>query len=229
MTEFADLFAQPAAVEWIIGKVDRITGTTFTMQYKGGLVEGVGSLDQYTPKVGDIVHCLSLEGQGVLALGSNNQKTTPDPPEETITAVVLPLSSMGWLALDHIWVMDPPLVQTPDQAIVWEYPPDGLDDQKWTDLGTLEIELTGLAGEQAELHLHNNTGTGEDFSEQQTWTTDPLPVNNTPTWMALPLGWGAELTQGRSRGIALGLTTEGTTNFTGTGRLRFTSIPGPSS
>jgi hypothetical protein len=225
--DLGDVIDQTPGVRVVKGTVIRITGDTFTMGYLGGEVPGVSHLDQYTPIEGDIVHALVIPRGGWLAIGSTNGTGT-DPgsvPFPPITGTVTADGFATYIAgSGGAWVTGT-LAQAPDRMACWFYDISLFSTYDGAALASFEIEITRTSGGPLDMQLHNTAGAGGALSVAAPGPYVPTetPPVGTPTWVALPVGWGELLASGQARGVGIGL---GQHNgvYAGTGRLRFTTI-----
>lgn len=219
MPNLQDVFAELSGprLNWITGTVSAVTGGYVTISYLGGLIERCGYLDQYTPVVGDFVHGLSLEGQGVLILGSTNNGAPgglPDPVQQT--PVIITPASFSTLANGQ-W--QPGLTQAPGNYAAFFYGTIPVI----ANLQSVEIELTGINGGPPEFVKHNtlnSAGAGIiDIVPGNSWK----PATPVLAWWSLPIGWGKDLMNGIIKGFAISSSGQ-TGTYTGTGRVRFTPL-----
>lgn len=228
LDDFADLFAQEPPLRWFIGRVLDIENGTLTIDYRGARVVNVGYLDQYVPQVDDVVQCISLEGTGVLALGSNNKPTATGPQlQEDLVWMAGPAGTYGWSETAVQWIPLPLPLQNEDTALVWTYSLGELQNQL-AELSSVELELSGYSRDNPYLVLHHSDSAGGSPLDV---IAGPWPVRLPaqgwelgPVWVPIPIEWGTMLMLGQARGLAIGLGA-GSSALEGTGRLRFTGIP----
>jgi hypothetical protein len=102
--DLAQALASEPPLKWVIGRVTAITGSTFSMSYRGGTVTGVAAVGTYVPKVGDVVHLLSSDQNGMIAIGANNQAATvPVTPPPPVPITVAPLSAAVYQVATATW------------------------------------------------------------------------------------------------------------------------------
>lgn len=223
MTDLADVLAKSAALDWFVGKVSVVTGSTITVSLRGGLIYNVGCMDQYIPAAGDIVICLSMPGRGIVALGSNNAGTPPVtlPTPTVLTVSAASTGTHGPSA--GVWAAST-LIQEPDRAGCFFYAAGAFTTMSTAALATFEIEVTCTAGGGPDFILHNNvTGAGPlVLADTMIFSAEPTTLS-TPVWVKLPVGWGEKIVQGSAQGIGIGLGSRSGT-YSGTGRLRVTTI-----
>jgi hypothetical protein len=222
--DLAAALAPEPGVKWIIGRVTAITGETLTMAYRGGLVTNVGVMDQYTPKVGDVVHVLSSDANGMIALGSNNQATTPPVTPTPRAPVTVASTSVATYVLSTASWLAGTLAESPDQIGCWFYPgmatTPGIGIQP---LASLSIKITAQSATPLEFVLHGSAGpTGIPVTTGSYRVAAPPML--TPTDMRLPLEWAPLLISGQALGVGIG-GGDYTAIFTGSsGLLTFTPL-----
>jgi hypothetical protein len=211
-------------VKWIIGRVTAITGETLTMVYRGGLVTNVGVMDQYTPKVGDVVHVLSSDTNGMIALGSNNQTTTPPVTPAPRAPVTVASTSVATYTLSTGTWQTGSLIESPDQVGCWFYPgmatTPGAGIQP---LASLSIRVTAQTATPLEFVLHASADPTGVLVTTGSYRIAAPPLL-TPTDVRLPLEWAPLLIRGQALGVGVG-GGDYTAIFTGSsGLLTFTPL-----
>jgi hypothetical protein len=222
--DLATALAPEPGVKWIIGRVTAVTGETLTMTYRGGTVTNVGVMDQYTPKVGDVVHVLSSDVNGMIAIGSNNQAGVPVVAPTPRTAVTVASTSTATYTFSTNTWQAGSLVESPDQIGCWFYPFMTLTPSLGIQpLASLSIQVTAQGAAPLEFVLHTSAGpTGVPAVIASYRVAAPLlPM---PTDMRLPLGWATLLLSGQALGVGIG-GGDYTAIFTGSsGLLTFTPL-----
>lgn len=214
MPSLQDVFAELSGprLNWITGTVTAVAGGYATISYLGGTITRCGYLDQYTPVVGDSVHALSLEGQGVLILGSNNGTPGGPPAPTEQTPVIVNTSATGTYR-EGVWSAG--LNQAPGQYACTFYGSMPVI----TNLKSVEIEVSG-SGAFPEFIPHKNaTAAGALVLVPG----NPWRVGASTGWIKLPLGWGRDLLSGVTEGFAIASSGQVRT-YTSTGRVRFTPL-----
>jgi hypothetical protein len=220
----ADIYAPQ--LRWLSGRIDAITGDTVTLAVGGGYIPNVGCSDQYTPVVGDVVHALSWEPNGILVLCSSNQPgagpvspLTPGAPS-TIT----PTSFSVYDTATGSWA--PGTTVGPTRTGAWFYSPGAFSALADIPMASVEIAITRTAGGPPELvALTNTSALGPPAAV--TYTASRYGLANTPigvsTWLPLPLEWGQGLASGEIGAIGVGGALYSGT-YTGTGQIRMTPL-----
>lgn len=222
--QMKDLLAEiiKPKVNWLVGRVYKINENgTCTLTYAGGYIYNVGSLDHYTPVVGDVVHALSFEPQGVLILGSNSNPTgiVPVDPVAQPSVIYSPISTATYTLATETWTPGS-LQQGPEFMAAWRYDTEALMLMKDTVLQKVEIEITCVSDGPPELVRF--IGDPPVVVPGPPWQVQQTAVN-IPTWVPMAIGWGQELINGISDGI--GITSSGQTGvYSGTGRVRLTPL-----
>lgn len=207
---------------WIIGRVSAITGDTLTMTYKGGTVTDVGILDQYVPTVGDVVHVLTSDSNGMIAIGSNNQPTTVlTPPVPLPPATVVASSTATYRLSSNTWTPSV-VIESPDQIGCWFYPTLTIGPGI-LPLASLTIEVMVPDTTPLEFVLYANPDTSVPAAVVASYRI-VAPTVGVAADVALPLGWGLMLINGEARGVGVGGGAY-TSDLTGSsGLLTFTSL-----
>lgn len=224
--DFVEALATGPQVEWIVGTVTAITGATITVNCLGGDVEDVTPVEQYTPAVGDVVHMLSLESTGMLAVGSVPLAAPrPEPGPTGVELIVDPTIIATYGPLTGQWELGSVLQDT-DRVGCFFYEPAAFIEVGSMDLASFSIELTLDAGAGPPEFVEHNAL--ESVGVLEILTEIPFGVQlsqvGVPTWLDLPLGWAADLIEGSARGIGIA-----SVLFTGdysssSGRLRLTPV-----
>lgn len=210
-------------VRWHIGRVAAINAdSTISVTHKGGVMENVGVLDQYTPVVGDVVHMLGSNLNGVLAIGSNNQVgsapvTPPVTPPTTVAS-----SGTGTYRSDlGDWTAG--LTQSPIRVGCWFYPdPITLS---FGSIAQLTIRVTAQDDMPLEFVLHGMTAAAGPLVliTGASYQVAPPPVG-VPTDVPLPLEWAALLAAGPANGVGVGGGNYSTVLTGSSGLLTFTPL-----
>jgi hypothetical protein len=212
-------------LEWIQARVFSIIGGDITLTYGNGQIRFAACLASYTPVAGDYVHCLSLEGQGVLILGKASATGSTPPPEIAQAPVVYtPVSLATWDATFNTWVPDT-LLQGPTTTGIWFYSPTTFASMAGKTIQKAELEVTRTSGGPLEItpHLISNTTGGLVLSDDPPiLPTDPAA--NVATWVPIPLGWATDLVNGTIKGFAITASYEQTGVYSGGGRVRLTPL-----
>lgn len=218
MASLQDVFAELSGprLNWITGTVSAVSGGYASMSYAGGTITKCGYLDQYTPVVGDFVHALSLEGQGVLILGSTNTGSPGGPPAPIPQTPVIITPSGSATRVGGQWVAG--LTQGPDSYPCWFY-------------GTMPV-IANL--QSVEIEIFGSGGPPEFLAHKTVAATPGVPLVLVPGspwiptittgWIPLPLGWGRDLLSGAIEGFAISSSNGQIGTYTGTGRVRFTPL-----
>jgi hypothetical protein len=204
MADLAKVIADEPAVKWIIGRVKTVTGDTFTMTYNGGDVTNVGTLDHYIPVVGDVVHVLSSDMNGMVAVGSNNQTTTPPTVPTPRAPVTVASTAVATYSVPLATWLPGALNGAPDQIGCWFYPgmatTPGVGIQP---VAALSIQITAQDATPLEFVLHNLAGpTGAPVITGSYRVAAPAVL--TPTAVRLPLEWATLLISGQALGVGIG-------------------------
>jgi hypothetical protein len=226
----ADLLEQLALLQgprltWIQGIVTVATGpNAVSFSYAGGTIVKAAVLDQYIPVVGDSIHALSFEGQGVLVLGSTNLPggTLPSVLEQ-VPIIVNAISTATYGPLPGIWTPGV-LQQARDQVACWFYSSTAWSALVGRSLQLVEIEVTRTSGGPPLFVQHlNSTAVGVlSVVSGAPWAPTSPPAG-VPTWIKLPIGWGMNLVSGTTKGI--GIVSNGQSGvYSGTGRVRLTPL-----
>lgn len=225
MPNLEDVLAQAPTVRWLIGKVGLLTGDTFTMIYNGGFVLNVGCSDQYIPAVGDIVHVLAWEPNGMLAVCSNNTPLTPPTPTVPVgTPITVSANAYGTYNLATLTWTASTLVQSPTQVACWFYTPSDFASLASSTLAKFEIEVTRTSGGPPEFVTHTNTaGSGALGLPGQKYAKVNPPAA-VATFIPLPLEWGQQLIAGTIKGIGIGGGLYSGAYSNATGRARLTPL-----
>lgn len=226
MTDLAQVIAGDVPVRWLIGRVSAVTGDTFTMTYNGGPVYSVGYVDQVVPQVGDVVHVLASDDNGMLCVGTNNAPLVARvPPVAVGTPLIVSAASSGtYSATTGLWTAG--ITQDVDKTGCWFYAAGAFNAMASSTLARVEVEVTRTAGGPPEFVEHANaTGTGTlaivaDAGSSYATAAPPVGV---ATWVALPLEWGRNLVTGVAKGVGIGGGNQAGA-YSGTGRIRLTPL-----
>lgn len=206
MADLARALADEPAVKWLIGRVKEVTGATFTMSYRGGDVPDVGTLDSYVPVVGDVVHVLSSNTNGMIAIGSNNQTTTPPPDSLPGAPVTVAASGVAtYLISSTGWTADL-LAEGPDQIGCWFYPSFAAASVPGVlPVSRLTINVTAQDATPLEFVLHASTDTsGPLVPVPGSSYRAAAPIPGVATDIPLPLEWASMLVLGQAKGVGVG-------------------------
>ncbi len=209
------------SVQWLTGKVYAVNAdSTVTLEYNGGFIHNVGTLDHYTPAEGDIVHALAKEGQGIIILGSNNTPVTPAPVFPPGTPVIVnPVLTRTYTRATDSWTAGVG-VQAPGVVGAWTYNQLALPNVM---LEKVEIEIVMVSGGPPEFVAHSNsTLAGPLEVSDYVWRV-AKPVYNVASWVPLPISWGDDLINGSISGFGLSSSGQSGT-YSGTGRVRLTPL-----
>lgn len=202
--DLARALASDPPVRWLIGRVTSLSGETFTMTYRGGIVEGVAALDSYDPKVGDVVHVLSSDQNGMIAIGSNNQPAvTPTPPVPGAVFTRAATQTATYQISSGTWVTGM-LQATPDHLALWIYPTFSGGPSSIAPMATFTIRITALSDIPLEFILHASSSTGGVPEILATSYRVAAPPIGIVTDVPLPLEWATEILRGRAQGIGVG-------------------------
>lgn len=206
MPDLAKVIADEPGVKWIIGRVKAVTGDTFTMTYRGGDVVGVGTLDHYVPAVGDVVHVLSSDMNGMVAIGSNNQAAGVTPPTSPSPPVTVTASSTGTHRLSTAAWTPGVIRESPDEVGCWIYPSFGaLPVGVPLPVARLTIRVTAVDSTPMEFVLHSMPATTGALAlvPGASYRTVVLPIG-IPVDVPLPLDWASQLLTGPALGVGIG-------------------------
>jgi hypothetical protein len=212
-------------LEWIQARVFSVASGDITLTYAGGQIRFAACLDSYTPVVGDYVHCLSLEGQGVLILGKSNVTgSTPAPEVPQTPVTIAPASTWTYDTVRNTWAPGS-LVQGAGSVGVWFYAPGAFTSLAGKTFQFAELEVTRSTGGPLELSAHTSSVT----TSALTLSPAPpiLPVNppiGVATWVPIPLGWATDLVNGTIKGFAVTANYGQTGTYIGGGRVRLTPL-----
>jgi len=223
--DLAAALAPEPGVKWIIGRVTAVTGNTLTMNYRGGDITDVGVLDSYIPVVGDVVHVLASDLNGMIAIGSNNQTVAPTPiPTPASPVAVHPSSVATYQMSTSIWTPGV-VVESPDQVGCWFYPSFNTVSRTVLPAAGLTINITAQTGAPLEFVPHSMTAPlGPLVLAGPTYRCAPPPIG-VPTDVQLPIGWAAMLLSGQASGVGAGGGGFYTADLTGSsGVLTFTPL-----
>lgn len=203
MADLARALADEPGVKWLIGRVKEITGDTFTMTYRGGDVTDVGTLDGYVPVVGDIVHVLSSNLNGMIALGSNNQAVVPPPTSLPSAPVTVAASAVATFVISTGEWMSDILAESPDQIGAWFYSTLGTASVP-TPLARFSINITTQSDDPLEFVLHQSVTTvGPLVVASAPYRAAASPIG-LPTDIPLPLEWASTLLSRNAAGVGAG-------------------------
>ena len=226
MTDLAEVLTPGVPVRWLIGRVYAVTGDTFTMTYNGGQVPSVGYVDQVVPQVGDVVHVLASDDNGMLCVGTNNVPLVARvPPVAVGTPLIVTASSSGtYSTTTGTWTAG--VAQDPTRTGCWFYAAGAFASMAMSSLAKVEVEVTRTSGGPPEFMEHTNlTGTGVLISVAGSGTryVTAAPPLGVATWLALPLEWGRNLVTGAAKGFGIG-GGQFVGAYSGTGRLRLSPL-----
>jgi hypothetical protein len=219
-----DLLVRLPTIRWFMARVSAIheTGHAVTLDYRGALIQHVGHLTSYTPTVGDVVHVITDQHNGMLVLGAEMLPvkpvlpTPPVPLSAVSTGQASYLENAGWTTGS--------VRQGDGWSGAWFYPPTAFTSLTVADPAALEVQLTAPAGTRPlSFVLHSNRDTTGTFAR----VGEPFLVQPAEglQWIQLPLSWVRDLIGGVAAG--LGLSTDQpsyTAMITGGGTLRFTAL-----
>jgi hypothetical protein len=209
-------------LNWLVARVFKVNPNgTCTLSYSGGFIYNVSSMDHYVPVVGDVVHALSFEPQGVLILGANSNTTGVDPvePVAQTPTVITPVSTATYTYATETWTPGF-LQQGPGLLAGWRYLFTAFVPLYRTIFQQVEVEITRVSGGPPELVRF--LGAVPEIPPGPPWQA-PLTDAGVPTWVSVPLGWGQELLTGDVDGI--GIISSGQDGvYSGTGRVRLTPL-----
>lgn len=226
MSDLAEVLHPSVPVRWLIGRVYAVTGDTFTMTYNGGQVPSVGYVDQVVPQVGDVVHVLASDDNGMLCIGTNNTPLVPRVPPVAVGTplIVNATSSSTYFATTGTWTAG--VVQDDARTGCWFYSAGAFAGMLTSTLAKVEIEVTRTSGGPPEFVEHTNTaavGALVLVADMGTRYVTPAPPVGAATWVALPLEWGRNLVTGTAKGIGIG-GGQWVGAYSGTGRIRLTPL-----
>lgn len=224
--DFVEALARPPQIEWIIGTVTQINGPTITVSCFGGEVEEVTPVEQYTPVVGDVVHMLSLDQNGILAIGSVPLAPPREEPGSTGTELIIYPSIIATHGpLVGQWELGT-IVQAPERVGCWFYNLGDLNPAAGMSLAEFAIEVTLDSGVgPPEFVQHNTIAPAGPVSLLPSTAFGVKPgTTGVSTWLNLPLDWGRNLIDGVATGIGVvsGLFVGDYTSSTG--RIRLTPV-----
>lgn len=212
-------------LEWIQARVSAVSGGNVTLTYGGGTIQFPAYLTSYTPVVGDYVHCLSFEGQGVLILGKANTTGSTPAPVIPQTPVLFNASSTAtYDTLRSAWTSGS-LLQGAGQVGVWFYSPGIFASLAGRRFQFAELEVIRSTGGPLELSTHISTSTATALTLTATPPTLPVnPATGVATWVPIPLGWATDLVNGTIKGFAITSNYGQTGTYIGGGRVRLTPL-----
>jgi hypothetical protein len=224
--DFVQALATGPQVKWLMGTVNSIDGPTITVLVDGGLVPEVTPLDQYIPTVGDVVHMLSQEQNGIIALGSVPLAAPRPEPLPTGTEMIIDPSIIATHGpLPGQWELGT-IVQAPQRTGCWFYNRQTLTPAVGMTLASFAIEVTLDSGSGPPEFMQHNTISPEGpvaLLPSPSFGVRAGPVG-VPTWLNLPLDWGRDLISGAATGVAV-ISNLFTGNYTSsTGRIRLTPV-----
>jgi len=222
--DLARALAAAPQVKWLIGRVTSLSGTTFTMTYRGGIVEGVAALDHYNPQVGDVVHVLASDLNGMIAIGSNNQPAVlPTPPVPGAPFTRAATTTATYQISTGTWVTGM-LQASPDHLALWLYPTFSGGPSATAPMAQFTIRITALSDIPLEFILHASTTTGGVPEILATSYRIAAPPIGIVTDVPLPLEWATEILRGRAQGIGVGAGDYSLTLTGSSGLLTFTPL-----
>lgn len=219
----ADLIADIPPTKWIMATVDSVQMAehAVTLSYHGGLIPHVGYLESYPPAVGDVVHALIDQRNGLLVLGKEvlRPATTPPTPGPVVTAVNT--DSGTWNTVSNTW--SDGIRQGPEESGAFFYVPAAFTSLVGVTLAKVEIRLTLAADSQAlSLVLHDNADTSAPFTQVGSLYLHKIEPE-VDTWVALPMAWANALVNDDAKGIGLASDIY-TAVVSAGGTLRFTPL-----
>lgn len=226
----ADLIANAPSTKWIMATIDSIQASenAVTLSYHGDVIPHVAYLTSYTPTVGDVVHALSDQRNGLLVIGNELLRPPTTLPGPTAPVTVVPTGSASYFQVPPppIWV-DGQVQQGPTVSGAWFYNPASLPTSLIdVPLAAFEIELNVADGSQAlALTVHDNADTTTPFLVASDVYLYEAPTGS-DVWVALPLYWADRILNPDTPGLGMGLTTSDlyTAAITSGGTLRFTPL-----
>lgn len=223
MSALAGRLARTPSLTWLVGTVDTVNGTSVTLAYRGGLITNVGYVDQYIPIVGDTVHAISQEGQGVLIVGSNN--VVPQPVSQLPVPTILIVGATQWASYTSSAWSGGVLVQSPTSWACWFYPAGAFASLAGRMLAGFEFEVVLAAGGPPEFVAHATPAPVGVLTLRDGFRHAPVqPVTGVATWVPLPLDWGDAMVSGEVAGVAVGGGIYNGTYSGASGRLRATTL-----
>lgn len=204
--DLAQALAPEPSLRWLIGRVAAVTGNTLTMTYRGGTVENVGVLDQYLPVVGDVVHVLASDMNGMLAIGCNNQPTVLPVPSTPAAPVTVASTAIGTYRISTGAWSPGEITESPDQVGIWIYPAfTSVSGFVVLPVATLTIRVTATSDQPLEFILHQMVTAGGSLLlvAGSSYRVTPPPVG-VPTDVQLPLEWASMLILHGALGIGVG-------------------------
>lgn len=222
----ADTLAQGPQLGWFIAVVESIQSASksVTVTYLGGSVPHVGYLAHYTPTVGDVVHGLIWEPQGMIILGKEVLRPTVAIPPGAAATTVAPTSRATWTEFEDApsaWLANAIVHQSLTEDGAFFYSAGALSAVAVADWAAFEVQVTTQAGSgPLSIVLHGST-LADPFIQ-----VSDLQLRSTPegvaTWVALPLAWADALRSGTAKGI--GFTSDIYQAAVSGGTLRFTPL-----
>jgi hypothetical protein len=209
------------SLKWIKARVYSVNPDgSVILEYLGGFIPGVGTLDHYTPVEGDVVHALSLQGQGTLVLGSSSTPLAAPAPLVPQTPIILnPLYSATYDIASQTW--QPGVInQGPGLVGAWGYNAVAL---RTVMVEKVEIEINLLDGGPPEFINHRSASASGVLAESEFIWRVPRPAAGVLSWVSLPIGWGLDLINGTINGFGLHSSGQSGT-YSGTGRVRVTPL-----
>lgn len=232
MPDLASVLTQAPGVQWIVGKVIYVGGSSVTVESAGTRIPNVGFVDQYVPAIGDTVHMLSLAGMGCLIFGSNNLTTAPVGQLPGTHAPVLagPSGFATYDALTSSWTPNV-VTQGPDTYGCWFYAADAFSALGYElggvsyDIAAFEIQMELLTGGPPEFVAHGNSSGSGSFILASDMRHAPMKLTpSTLTWVPLPISWAMGMISGSVKGIAVGGGVYNGTYAGAVGTLRITPL-----
>jgi hypothetical protein len=206
-----------------VGTVNAVNATSVILEYRGGLITNVGYVDQYIPVVGDVVHAISQQGQGVLIVGSNN--VAPQPVSQLPLPTVLTVNATQWASYAASAWSSGVLVQSPSSWACWFYPVGAFASLSGRLLASFEFEVVLAAGGPPEFVAHATPAPAGTLTLRDTFRHAPIqPAVGVATWVPLPLDWGAAMVSGEMAGVAIGGGIYSGTYSGTSGRVRITTL-----
>lgn len=221
-----DLLSRLPAVRWFMAKVDSVQASehALTLVYRGGTVAHCAYLASYTPAVGDVVHVITDQANGLLVLGKEVLRTPTPPPTPGAVSTRAPSGSSTYFAqpAPAHW-SGTEVRQGPGESGAWFFPAHTFDYLAGVPLALVEIQMTITPADGIlSLVLHRNADTSSPFAP-----VSPVYLHHVMDWMTdwhkIPLGWAADLANGTALGIGLASDLYSAVVVTG-GTLRFTPL-----
>ena len=223
MSALTSQLVRTPGLTWIVGTVYAVNAASVVLACRGGLITNVGYVDQYIPIVGDVVHAISQEGQGVLIVGSNN--AVSPPVSQLPLPTVLTVNSTQWASYAAGTWTTGVLAQSPTSWACWFYPSGALASLAGRMLASFEFEIVLATGGPPEFVAHATAAPVGALTLRDTFRHAPVqPAVGVATWVPLPLDWGDAMVAGEIAGIAVGGGIYSGTYSGTSGRLRATTL-----